>query len=201
MTTSQDHHGPHHDWKSAEYVQDWISNDVTKDEERKPILRSMMSLAGLDSNAEINVLDVGAGYGIVTSVVFEAFPRARVTLQDFSAPMLEHARQRLAAFSGSTAFVQSDLTDQAWMDSIGGPFDLAVSAIAIHNLGQADQMAEVYRRIQQVLKPGGIFLDCDYTYTAGLDAHLVWLRQAGFGLVTTESQEDQLVVFAAFKAT
>ena len=147
------------------------------------------------------MLDVGAGYGIVTSVVFEAFPRARVTLQDFSAPMLEHARQRLAAFSGSTAFVQSGLTDQAWMDSIGGPFDLAVSAIAIHNLGQADQMAEVYRRIQQVLKPGGIFLDCDYTYTAGLDAHLVWLRQAGFGLVTTESQEDQLVVFAAFKAT
>ena len=201
MTTNQDHHGPHHDWQSAEYVQDWISNDVTKDEERKPILRRMMSLARLDSNADINVLDVGAGYGIVTSVVLETFPRAHVTLQDFSAPMLEHARQRLAPFADATAFVQSDLRDEGWVESVGGPFDLAVSAIAIHNLGEADQMAEVYRHVQQVLKPGGIFLDCDYTYTAGLDSHVGWLRQAGFGPVTTEPQDGQLVVFAAFRPT
>src|SRR5712692_2764552 len=133
MTTKAHHNRgdrPHHDWQSATYVEEWIDGDVTKDSERVPVLRRMLSLPGLAADAPLQVLDVGAGYGIVSRLVLEAFPGARVTLQDFSAPMLEQSKRRLSEFSERMSFVLADLTDPFWPKQVGGPFDLAVSAIA-----------------------------------------------------------------------
>ena len=96
-------------------------------------------------------------------------------------------------------FVQSDLRDRDWTKSVGGPFDLAVSAIAIHNLGNPDQMAAVYRGVHEILKPNGVFLDCDYTHTAKLEQHLAWLRDAGFARAESPWQADAMVIMAAFK--
>ena len=85
-----------HDWHSTDYVAEWITRDAARDPERRPLLQQMLSFA---RNAELDVLDVldvGAGYGAVSEEVLQAFPAARVTLQDYSRPMLGHARQRLA---------------------------------------------------------------------------------------------------------
>ena len=72
----------------------------------------MLSKAGLAPEAAIKVLDVGGGYGIVTSVVPEAFLNGQVTLPDYSAPTLEHARERLAVHASATRFVHSNLQAQ-----------------------------------------------------------------------------------------
>jgi len=130
--------------------------------------------------------------------VLETFPNAQVTLQDFSAPMLEQSRQRLAEFAGRMSFVLADLTDPAWTEKVGGPFDLAVSAIAIHNLGVAEKIAPVYKGVFKVLKPGGTFLDSDYVFAGGQDGHLQWLREAGFVRVQAEMENERLAVMAAY---
>jgi 16S rRNA G1207 methylase RsmC len=39
-------------------------------------------------DASITVRDVGGGYGVVPEDVLQPFPRSRVTLQDYSQPML-----------------------------------------------------------------------------------------------------------------
>jgi len=85
-----------HDWQSADYVSGWIEHDVARDPERRPLLRQMLSSAPFARDAALAVLDVGAGYGVVTEEVLGAFPRARVTLQDYSPAMLDQARRRLA---------------------------------------------------------------------------------------------------------
>ena len=112
MTTHEHSHptGGHHDWHSQEYVDHWIDHDVTRDGERRPVLRDMMQQAPFPADAAVEVLDIGAGYGIVSEEALKAFPNARVTLLDYSAPMLERARQRLTAYADRTAFVTADLS-------------------------------------------------------------------------------------------
>src|SRR6185503_8601453 len=123
-----------HDWHSAAYVDQWIDQDVTRDAERRPILRKMMSFAPFEKSAAIRALDVGAGYGVVTEEVLRAFPKARVTWQDYSRPMRDQAQKRLAKYEKRLSYVVSDLTDAAWNKELSAPFELVVSVIALHNL-------------------------------------------------------------------
>src|SRR5215469_4179086 len=151
----------HHDWHSQSYVEEWIERDRQRDEERRSRLRNMLATPTFSPDTALSVLDVGGGYGVVTEEVLRAFPQARVTLQDYSQPMLDEARRRLAAFATQVGYVQCDLRDPSWTDRIGGPFDLTVSAIAIHNLGELAAMADCYRGIARVLKSGALLLDYD----------------------------------------
>ena len=171
-----------HDWQSADYVAGWIEHDIARDPERRPLLRKMLSSAPFPRDAQLEVLDVGGGYGVVTEEVLAAFPKARVTLQDYSPAMLDQARRRLTGHHDRLSFVLADLTDPAWPQHVGRPFDLAVSAIVLHNLGGRDKIFACYPAIQGLLRPGGCFLNCD-RFVDGVDGHLTALRAAGFGSV------------------
>jgi SAM-dependent methyltransferase len=188
----------HHDWHSASYVDEWIARDVSRDEERRIRLRQMLASAPRPGGGEITVLDVGGGYGVVTEEVLRAFPGAVVTLQDYSQPMLDQARQRLAAHGERVKYAVGDLRDPTWTDAVGGPFDLAVSAIAIHNLRNLDQIAASYRAISGVLKPAGVFLDYDlFGLIGGIDAQMQTIREAGFAAVDCLWQEGRLAIVRA----
>src|SRR5579864_4499115 len=129
-----------HDWHSREYVRDWIAHDEARDPVRRPRLREMLAAAPFPRDARLAVLDVGAGYGAVTEELLGLFPAARVTLQDYSEPMLAEARERLTAHAEQLRYAACDLTQPAWVERVGGPFDLAVSAIALHNLRNETQI-------------------------------------------------------------
>jgi SAM-dependent methyltransferase len=177
-------HAPH-DWHSQDYVDYWIKRDENRSDERRPHIRQMIGMAGLPREADIAVLDVGAGYGFVSEEVLRAFPKAHVTLQDFSDLMLKSARGHLADFGGQLSFVLADLTDPRWSEHVGGPFDLIVSAIAIHNLRAADKIAAVYRGIAGLLKPGAPFLDYDlFAQHGGIESHIAMMQEAGMTRVS-----------------
>jgi ubiquinone/menaquinone biosynthesis C-methylase UbiE len=191
-------HAPH-DWHSGAYVDDWIKHDIARNDERRPRLKRMMALAPFPRDATISVLDVGAGYGVVTEEVLGAFPNARVTLQDYSDVMLAHARVRLAPAAAQLRFVLCDLTEPSWTDRVGGPFDLVVSAIAIHNLRDLAVIGECYRGIFRVLTPGGRFLDYDrFVRPGGIAAHEQLLHAAGFGQVERAWEQSPLAILAAY---
>ena len=113
MTTTHAPH-PRHDWQSPEYVDHWISTDVTRDEERKPRLRRLATFIPFPFEAPIRVLDIGAGYGALSQQVLEVFPNASVVCHDFSEPMFEHARQRLAWAGPRVSFMKADLREASW---------------------------------------------------------------------------------------
>ena len=186
-----------HDWQSADYVAGWINHDITRDPQRRPLLRQMLSSVPFSRDAELEVLDVGGGYGVVTEEILAAFPRARVTLQDYSPAMLDQARRRLIGHPDRLSFVLADLTDPAWPQHVGGPFDLAVSAIVLHNLGSREKIFACYPAIQGLLRPGGYFLNCD-RFADGVDGHLAALHTAGFRRVECTWQDPpRAIVIAA----
>jgi len=187
-----------HDWHSRAYVDRWIGEDVTRDAERRPALRKMLSLAPFAKSATIRVLDVGAGYGVVTEEVLYTFPEARVTWQDYSQPMREHAQQRLAKQAARLDYVLSDLADPDWGKGVGGPFELVVSGIALHNLRDRELIFRCYGTISELLVPGGCFLDCDYfNYAGGVAMHMAAMEKAGFESVECVWQEGAAAIVKA----
>jgi SAM-dependent methyltransferase len=190
-----------HDWHSQNYVEWWIARDSGGDAERRRRLREMLAHAGFAPGAEIAVLDVGGGYGVVTEEVLATFPQARVTLQDYSEPMLAAARERLARHRERLRFVHADLRDPSWTDAVGGAFDLAVSAIAIHNLRDLQAISACYRGIAQVLKSGAPFLDYDlFDIAGGLALHIKMLQEAGFAHIDCLWQKSPVVTLVAYAA-
>jgi tRNA (cmo5U34)-methyltransferase len=194
-----------HDWHSVSFVDDWIEHDMTRDEVRRPLLRRVATLLPAAQGTSLRVLDVGGGYGALTAEVLEERPDARVLLHDYSQAMIDQARQRLAGFGERLTYAIADMTDAGWTNKLGGPFDAVVSALAIHNLGDPSAISQVYRDIFALLRPGGCVFNLDllfaggpgladlyrrdpsrdsrwdvYVSPAGLDAHLGWLRDAGF---------------------
>jgi hypothetical protein len=112
--------------------------------------------------------------------------------------MLDEARRRLSQHAGQVGYVQCDLRDSSWIGQVGNPFDLAVSAIAIHNLGDLGAMA-CYRGIAWVIEPDALFLDYDlFDRFGGIAVHTRLLLEAGFARVDCVWQQSPLAIVAAY---
>ena len=152
-------------------------------------------MAPLPHDAAIRALDVGAGYGLVTEEVLQVFPKAQVTLQDYSDVMFSHARVRLAKVADQLTYVLCDLTDPGWTERVGGPFDLIVSAIAIHNLRDIEAIAACYRGIARLLKPGAPFRNYDiFQEFGGIETHIGLMQDAGMTRVSRAWDEDRAAI-------
>lgn len=125
------------------------------------------------------VLDLGAGTGLLSAVVRRAVPGARLHLMDGARPMVDGAVARLGESVASVTV--ADLTDPLPV----GPFDAVVSALAIHHLGDSAKR-DLFRRIRLALVPGGLFVNLEQV--AGPDDHATaryermheqWARHAG----------------------
>lgn len=149
--------------------------------ERMPILEALIASAPYPADAAIEVLDIGAGGGVVSEAVLDAFPAARLTLQDYSEQMLARAKERLSSHDRAIRYVQCDLLDPSWPQRVGGPFDLVVSGIAIHNLKDLAAISACYEGVHGALKPGGCFLDYDhFDRIGGVPLHQHSMKVAGF---------------------
>jgi trans-aconitate methyltransferase len=194
------HHGDdhHHHWESADYVRGWLARDAGRQGERASIIARLIAAVPFARDAAIEVLDVGGGAGVIAEAVLDAFPKATVTVQDFSPHMLAAARERLSRDSARLRTVLSDLADASWTSSAGGPFDLAVSGIAIHNLHDMAVIAACYDGVRSLLKPGGAFIDYDhFDRVGGVPLHQHMLKVAGFASADVIWHEHPTAVIKA----
>lgn len=148
-------------------------------------------------------LDLGAGTGATSRAVLAGHPGADMVLLDESEPMLAAAR---AALGAAAATVVAGLEDPL----PEGPFDLVVSALAVHHLDGAGK-ADLFRRVAGVLTPGGRFVLGDIVVPADpadvvtpIDGvvdvpssaadQLTWLREAGLAASVAWSHRDLAVL-------
>ena len=101
------------------------------------------------------ILDIGAGTGLLSALILAKFPGASMTLMDISEKMLDVARERFAGRK-DIRFIVSDYSKA----DLGGPYDIACSALSIHHLGP-DEKRHLFHRIYASLRPGGIFVNAD----------------------------------------
>ena len=106
------------------------------------------------------VADLGCGDGVITQAILSHYPQAQVTAIDFSAPMLEQARQRLQPFGDRVQILQADLYTSDWQAELA-PVDAVLSGYCIHHLTD-DRKQALYSEIYQLLHPGGCFVNIEH---------------------------------------
>lgn len=113
--------------------------------------------AGARTFATLEVLDLGAGTGLFSAMVLGRLPHARLHLVDVSDAMLAQARQRFAGAAGSNvSFEMRDYTQ----GSLGGPWDLVISALSIHHLDDGAKRS-LFARVFEALRPAGLFVNAE----------------------------------------
>jgi tRNA (cmo5U34)-methyltransferase len=135
-----------------------------------------------------SILDLGVGTGVTAQRVLAEHPSARLVGVDESSAMLEHARRALPDADFHAARLEDPLPQ--------GPFDLVVSALAVHHLDGAAK-ADLFGRVASVVVPGGRFvvgdvvvpkdpadaltpIDGEYDKPSSAAEQLRWLCKAGF---------------------
>jgi tRNA (cmo5U34)-methyltransferase len=164
------------------------------------VLRQVAELLPFSRDAEVRVLDVGGGYGMLTREVLEEWPCSHVVLHDFSEPMFDQARARLGPLVDRVEFVRADLRDPEWVDAVDGPFDAVVSSIAIHNVRDPERVRAIYAEIHPLVAGGGCFANLDLAFPGGLEVatQLGWLEQAGFRDVRCVLEHEHQALLVGF---
>jgi tRNA (cmo5U34)-methyltransferase len=150
------------------------------------------------------VLELGTGTGETALRVRAGQPEAEWVGIDSSEAMLARARERLP---------DADLRLQRLEDELpAGPFDLVVSALAVHHLDGAGKR-DLFARVAGALRPGGKFvlgdvvvpaagktgpihIDWEMDLPDSVEDQLAWLREAGFEAEASSVRVD-LAVFRA----
>ena len=102
------------------------------------------------------LLDLGCGTGLELAPIFARFPRVAVTGVDITPAMLDQLRAKYP--DRAVKLICGSYFD---VDFGVAHYDAAVAVETLHHFPAAQKVG-LYARIRNALKPGGVFLDCDY---------------------------------------
>lgn len=134
-------------------------------------------LDGLGLRGDERALDVGCGRGLVLLLVAERLPRGRAVGIDLwsradQSGNAEATTRANAAAEGVADRVELLTGDMRALPFEDGSFDLVTSALAIHNLPDAQGRSQALDEILRVLRPGGRALLADLRYVRTQAAQL-----------------------------
>lgn len=121
----------------------------------------MLEFPEISKNAKLNIMDLGCGPGSLAFCALKHFPHAQALAIDADPLLLAMGRKAAGRLAPRIRFLQTDLCRPDWCESYGEKFDLVLSATALHWLS-AKNLTNTYKRVFQVMKPGGWFLNSDH---------------------------------------
>jgi tRNA (cmo5U34)-methyltransferase len=138
------------------------------------------------------VLELGTGTGETALRVLARHPRATLVGVDASDLMLEGARAALPADRVDLRLgrLEDPLPD--------GPFDVVVSALAVHHL-DGPAKADLFARVAKLLAPGGRFVLADVVVPED-PADVVTPLDEGFDLPSSVAEQFEWLAAAGLRA-
>ncbi len=194
MTDAHQHHFDPSGYESS--VRDNVPDYET-------LQRTVAEAAG--ERPAIRVVDLGTGTGETLRRVAAVHPEATVVGVDAAEDMLAVARANLPA--------NAELCIARLPDGVpDGPFDIAVSVLAIHHLDEREKQT-LFRAVADRLAPGGRFVVGDliepddpadivtarnegFDKPSSAEEQLAWLRAAGFDVELRWLHRDLFVAVA-----
>jgi tRNA (cmo5U34)-methyltransferase len=169
-----------------------------------PRLQDEAAAASADLAPVRRILDLGTGTGETARCVLARHPGAGLVGIDSNQAMLARARMVLPDADLRVARLEDPLPD--------GPFDLVVSALAVHHL-DGPAKATLFARVAEALRPGGRLvladivvpddpadvvtpIDGTYDVPSSIDEQLAWLRAANLEPRVAWAHRDLAVLVA-----
>lgn len=104
----------------------------------------------------ITLLDLGCGTGLELEEIFKKYPDIQVTGIDLTKSMLDKLKEK---------YYDKDITliNASYLEYNLGfeKYDAAVSFQTMHHFKHEDKL-KLYKNIYNSLKPGGVYIECDY---------------------------------------
>ncbi|MEK4425700.1 class I SAM-dependent methyltransferase [Solibacillus sp. FSL K6-1523] len=111
------------------------------------------------------IMDLGCGNGFLGKVLLDTYPNAQAIFIDHSEPMVEQAKEYLAAYENQSTVIHGDFSESLSTLAEPNSVDCIVSGFAIHHLPH-DKKKKLYAEIYALLKDGGIFINIEHTASA-----------------------------------
>jgi tRNA (cmo5U34)-methyltransferase len=153
-------------------------------------LQDRLAEATADVTAR-TILDLGSGTGVTATRVLARHPGAALLGVDSNPEMLIHAKRAVP----SATFLEAHLEDPLPT----GPFDVVVSAFAIHHLPSTAK-ADLFERVAAVLGAHGCFVFCDVVVPTAPASRPVPIEE-GFDLPDTAIDQVRWLADAGLSAS
>ena len=101
------------------------------------------------------ILDLGAGTGILTEMLYDLHPDSRITLLDMSANMLSRAKNKFEGID-NFEYIEDNYLTRDFKQS----YDIIISSLSIHHLDD-DEKYTLYEKIYHSLNKNGVFINAD----------------------------------------
>ena len=115
-----------------------------------------LSVEWFEDGNKKTLLDIGCGSGLELDCIFKRFPSLHVTGVDLSKEMLAKLSDKHA--SRSLTLIQADYFTYPLGENC---YDAAVSFETLHHFTM-EKKKDIFTKLYRCLKPGGIYLECDY---------------------------------------
>jgi len=119
------------------------------------------------------ILELGAGNGALSSLLYEKFHPLSITLTDFDQDQVATARKRLEdKFGGVPDVITIERADATNLRYQNNTFDLVVAHLILHHLGKLENIFTGLGEIHRVLVPDGAFIYVEFAHKQEIRRHL-----------------------------
>ncbi len=115
--------------------------------------------SGISSTDEIvEILDLGTGTGLEIQGIFEKAPNAQISCIDIAAGMLDELGKKYSAYFQQLNIIVGSYLELPLPEN---KFDYVVAVQTMHHW-LPDIKVQLYRKIRNSLKSGGLYIEADY---------------------------------------
>ncbi len=147
------------------------------------------------SGPHFQILELGAGTGILTELLLECYPEAAITAIEGAARMKEKAESKtiMKENKARVQWINADYSIASWTKSVSGPFDLVIAMDSLHHLPH-DRLRLLYKEAYDLLSQKGTFLISDHVTSGNLyykdPQYVLWMQETLENLKRVEKGSD-----------